>query len=79
MSDNGGTPTIPILGGTGALGSGLAKRWAKAGANVVIGSRDAGSKCPCATRETLRQARCAGPAVRETGRELKLTTWEHLA
>ena len=42
MSDNGSTPTIPILGGTGALGSGLAKRWAKAGANVVIGSRDAG-------------------------------------
>ena len=42
VSDNGGTPTIPILGGTGALGSGLAKRWAKAGANVVIGSRDAG-------------------------------------
>jgi len=34
--------TIPIIGGTGALGSGLAKRWAKAGVKVVIGSRDAG-------------------------------------
>lgn len=34
-------PTIPIIGGTGALGSGLAKRWAKSGAKVVIGSRDA--------------------------------------
>lgn len=42
MTENGSTPTIPILGGTGALGSGLAKRWAKSGARVVIGSRDAG-------------------------------------
>jgi 8-hydroxy-5-deazaflavin:NADPH oxidoreductase len=30
---------IPIIGGTGALGFGLALRWAKAGASVVIGSR----------------------------------------
>ncbi len=42
MSENGETPLIPILGGTGALGSGLAKRWAAGGAKVVIGSRDAG-------------------------------------
>jgi NADPH-dependent F420 reductase len=32
---------IPIVGGTGALGAALAKRWAKAGAPVVIGSRSA--------------------------------------
>lgn len=32
-------PSIPILGGTGALGEGLATRWALAGAPVVIGSR----------------------------------------
>lgn len=31
---------IAIIGGTGALGSGLALRWAKAGHNVTIGSRD---------------------------------------
>ncbi len=31
---------IAIVGGTGALGSGLALRWAKAGHNVTIGSRD---------------------------------------
>jgi NADPH-dependent F420 reductase len=31
-------PTIPIIGGTGALGAGLALRWAKAGAPIVIGS-----------------------------------------
>lgn len=30
---------IPIVGGTGALGAGLALRWARAGARIVIGSR----------------------------------------
>lgn len=30
---------IAILGGTGALGTGLARRWAQAGYSVVIGSR----------------------------------------
>ena len=34
-------PPIPIIGGTGALGYGLAVRWAEAGLDVVIGSRDA--------------------------------------
>jgi NADPH-dependent F420 reductase len=34
----GGEP-IPIIGGTGALGAGLARRWAKAGIPVVLGSR----------------------------------------
>ncbi|HSD22777.1 MAG TPA: NADPH-dependent F420 reductase [Solirubrobacterales bacterium] len=33
---------IPIIGGTGALGYGLALRWARAGEAIVIGSRDAG-------------------------------------
>jgi NADPH-dependent F420 reductase len=32
---------IPIVGGTGALGAGLALRWAKAGGPVVLGSRSA--------------------------------------
>jgi 8-hydroxy-5-deazaflavin:NADPH oxidoreductase len=32
---------IPIVGGTGALGAGLALRWAKADRRVVIGSRSA--------------------------------------
>ena len=41
MSDNSEAPVIPVIGGTGALGSGLAKRWAASGARVVIGSRDA--------------------------------------
>jgi 8-hydroxy-5-deazaflavin:NADPH oxidoreductase len=33
---------IPIIGGTGALGYGLALRWAKEGLAIVIGSRDPG-------------------------------------
>ena len=33
--------TVAVLGGTGPLGSGLALRWARAGENVIIGSREA--------------------------------------
>ncbi|MEL7233318.1 MAG: NAD(P)-binding domain-containing protein, partial [Chloroflexota bacterium] len=33
--------TIAVLGGTGKEGSGLARRWATNGYNVIIGSRDA--------------------------------------
>ena len=36
-----GPSPIPIIGGTGALGAGLAMRWARAGVPVVIGSRSA--------------------------------------
>jgi 8-hydroxy-5-deazaflavin:NADPH oxidoreductase len=32
---------IPIIGGTGALGYGLAVRWARSGQPIVIGSREA--------------------------------------
>ena len=32
-------PTIAVIGGTGAEGSGLAIRWAAAGHRVIIGSR----------------------------------------
>ena len=39
MSD--GKPTIAVLGGTGDLGGGLARQWAKAGLRVIIGSRSA--------------------------------------
>jgi 8-hydroxy-5-deazaflavin:NADPH oxidoreductase len=35
------TRTIAVIGGTGAEGSGLALRWANAGHQVIIGSRDA--------------------------------------
>jgi len=36
-------PTIAVIGGTGALGSGFAMRWARAGYPVIIGSRSADS------------------------------------
>jgi hypothetical protein len=41
---------IPIIGGTGALGYGLAVRWARAGQPIVIGSRDAGRAAEAADR-----------------------------
>jgi 8-hydroxy-5-deazaflavin:NADPH oxidoreductase len=34
-------PVLAILGGTGDLGTGLARRWAQAGYDVIIGSRTA--------------------------------------
>jgi hypothetical protein len=36
-----GKPTIAIIGGTGKEGTGLALRWARAGYQVIIGSRQA--------------------------------------
>ena len=38
--DNSPLPSVGILGGTGALGGGLAYRWAAAGLPVAIGSRN---------------------------------------
>jgi NADPH-dependent F420 reductase len=45
--------TIAIVGGTGAEGSGLAARWARAGEKVIIGSRDA--QRAAAAAATLRE------------------------
>lgn len=44
------SPVIPIVGGTGALGAGLALRWARAGASIVIGSRSAERAAQAAAR-----------------------------
>jgi NADPH-dependent F420 reductase len=56
--------TIAIVGGTGAEGSGLAWRWARAGEKVIIGSRDA-------SRAAERAAEIAGrvPGACIEGRE----------
>ena len=54
--------TIPIIGGTGALGAGLARRWAQAGAAVVLGSRDAGR-----AEEAAAKVREAVPDADVTG------------
>ena len=52
-------PTIGIVGGTGDLGGGLARRWVKAGYRVLIGSRREESAVTAA--EALRaQAAAAG-------------------
>lgn len=39
MDSNQDIRTVAIVGGTGALGTGLARRWARAGYGIVIGSR----------------------------------------
>ena len=51
--------TLAIIGGTGALGSGLAMRWAAAGYPVVIGSRSR-EKAQAAARE-IKPANGAPP------------------
>jgi NADPH-dependent F420 reductase len=53
---------VPIIGGTGALGYGLALRWAVAGAEVVIGSRDAARAEEAARRvsESVPEAKVGG-------------------
>lgn len=54
---------IGILGGTGPEGSGLAYRWARAGEEIVIGSRD-----PNRANEIARQLQArVGSASRVTG------------
>jgi 8-hydroxy-5-deazaflavin:NADPH oxidoreductase len=53
---------VPIIGGTGALGFGLALRLARAGVPVVIGSRDAGRAEEAAgrVRERVPEAEVEG-------------------
>jgi NADPH-dependent F420 reductase len=53
---------IPIVGGTGALGAGLATRWAKAGAAVVLGSRS-----PERAEEAAAKVRAAVPGADVSG------------
>jgi 8-hydroxy-5-deazaflavin:NADPH oxidoreductase len=60
--------TVPIIGGTGALGFGLALRLARAGVPVTIGSRDPGRAAEAAARAGVeglenREAAARGPIV----------------
>ncbi len=50
--------TVPIIGGTGALGYGLALRWAAVGVPIVIGSRD-----PARAAEAAERVRAAVPGA----------------
>jgi NADPH-dependent F420 reductase len=54
--------TVPIIGGTGALGFGLALRLSRAGLEVVVGSRDEGRAAEAAARvrEQVPDARVEG-------------------
>lgn len=70
--------TISIIGGTGALGSGLARRWVRAGYDVVIGSRTAGKAADAVAAVTadLPDATIRGaenPAAADAGDIVVLT------
>ena len=54
--------TVAIVGGTGDLGFALAQRWAKAGVNIVIGSRDRAKADDAAARvkQAVNGAKVAG-------------------
>jgi 8-hydroxy-5-deazaflavin:NADPH oxidoreductase len=56
--------SIPIIGGTGALGYGLAVRWAQAGQEIVIGSREAGR-----AEEAAAKVKAAAPEAKVEGLE----------
>src|SRR5690625_7730840 len=61
-------PVLAIRGGTGDLGTGLARRWAQAGYTVVIGSRTA-DRAEAAAQELaawLSERGQAGDQVRGT-------------
>ncbi len=54
-------PVLAILGGTGDLGTGLARRWAQAGYTVIIGSRTADkAEAAAAELQALMQERGVG-------------------
>ena len=56
---------VAIIGGTGALGAGLAARWSRAGVPVVIGSRDAGRAREAAERTGAAEGKENAEAARE--------------
>lgn len=61
-------PTIAIIGGTGDLGSGLARLWARAGYPIVIGSRNR-EKAEATARELCADGGCVrGDENREAAR-----------
>jgi 8-hydroxy-5-deazaflavin:NADPH oxidoreductase len=60
---------LGIIGGTGAQGKGLAARWARAGHEVVIGSRDRDRAAASATKIADRAGPGAGRVVGGTNEE----------
>jgi 8-hydroxy-5-deazaflavin:NADPH oxidoreductase len=56
---------VAIIGGTGAVGYGLALRWSRAGVPVIIGSRDAGRAREAAERTGAQDGRENADAARD--------------
>src|SRR5436305_11050036 len=56
---------VAIIGGTGAVGYGLALRWSRAGVPVIIGSRDAGRAREAAERTGALEGRENADAARD--------------
>ena len=65
---------IPIIGGTGALGAGLARRWAEAGAAVVLGSRSAerAEEAAARVREAVPSADVSGATNEEAAQRAEV-------
>jgi NADPH-dependent F420 reductase len=65
---------IPIIGGTGALGAGLARRWAAAGAGVVLGSRSAerAEEAAARVREAVPGANVSGAENADAARAAQI-------
>jgi hypothetical protein len=60
--------TVAVIGGTGALGFGLALRWAIAGVPILIGSREAGRAEDAAAKVSERAKEAGAEATRVAGR-----------
>jgi NADPH-dependent F420 reductase len=65
---------IPIVGGTGALGAGLAARWAKAGRKVILGSRSAerAEEAAAKLRDALPEAEVEGLLNEEAAKQAEI-------
>jgi len=65
---------IPIIGGTGALGAGLALRWAAAGRTVVLGSRAAerAEEAAARIREAVPDAEVEGLLNEDAARRAEI-------
>ncbi|SRR6266516_3009036 len=65
---------IPIVGGTGALGAGLALRWARGGAAIAIGSRstERAAEAAAKLREAVPGAEVEGLLNEETARRAEV-------
>lgn len=68
-------PTIAVIGGTGAEGSGLAVRWAVAGYPIVIGSRSA-EKAKTAAAEQSAHLPAGSASITGTGNAEAATAGE---